>query len=123
MKIIAAFVLNLAISGIALSKDSYATVGAGTVSCGEFIQHQNDKGTESIFISWLQGFLSGINISESRRTNRFLILPNAETILLYINKFCKDNPLEQPIAGAMSLYAELMERDKATRPSPGVGKH
>ena len=102
--------LLLFVPGLASSTEQFTISGAGTSSCGEFLEHQNDPTMKDVHITWAQGFLSGFNIAEARAGKELVGLPDAATISLYIVNYCTKNPLERPMGGAMSLYRELRAR-------------
>ncbi len=104
----------LSFPGLALSSEDFAVVGAGSVSCGKYLEQVEDSSSKSLHISWAQGFLSGMNIADKFSGNKLHSLPDSETIQLYLSNFCKNNPLEYPYAGAVTLFRELRSRDDAT---------
>ena len=87
--------------------------GAGTTSCGQYIEHSADKDISDLFVTWAQGFLSGMNVANHAITNReFVILPDSATIKAYLDKYCRENPLDSPAKGTMLLFKELQAREK-----------
>lgn len=104
--------LLLVSSSLAASSEQFSpTVGAGNISCGQFLESQNDdrKVTD---ISWAQGFLSGMNAADYRSGKKFVNLPDVETINFYLVSYCTKNILGQPVFGAFSLYQELRKAQK-----------
>jgi hypothetical protein len=99
--------------GFAQASTGQAISGAGTASCGQYIEHSADKDISDLFVSWAQGFLSGLNVANHVATNRdFVILPDGASIKAYLDKYCRENPLEEPITGTMLLFKQLQARDK-----------
>jgi hypothetical protein len=83
-------------------------IGAGTTSCGSYIAASSKENLAGIHLSWSQGFLSGMNMGYARAANKeFVVLPDSDTIKLYIDKYCRDNPLKTPLDGALKLYDEI----------------
>ena len=114
-------VLGLAASANvrAQSEPLNATLGAGNESCGKFLDYERRSDQVSVFmiVSWVQGFISAENISIATGTNQpFLHLPDGETVRAYLDKFCRENPLDSPALGAGKLYHELQARQQATAP-------
>jgi hypothetical protein len=100
--------------GFAQSSTGQALSGAGTTSCGQYIEHSADKDISDLFVTWAQGFLSGMNVANHVITNReFVLLPDGASIKAYLDKYCRENPLEEPITGTMLLFKELREKQKA----------
>lgn len=97
---------------LAFSTEDFAVSGAGTVSCGKYLENQKQPILKAIQTTWAQGFISGINITESAIANKkMLSMPDSETIDLYLSNYCKEKPLKHPYDGAMSLYLELRARE------------
>jgi hypothetical protein len=85
-----------------------ALSGAGAMSCGKYVAWSADRGTADLFETWGQGFLSGLNFAEhGHNGNRWKVLPDADTIKLYLDKYCKDNPLGHPYEGLIQMFVEL----------------
>lgn len=107
-RILVATALLLAIIQVEAKEDVQVISGAGTMSCGKYVSLSTDKDLANIFETWAQGFLSGINFAEhGHNGNRWKALPDADTIKLYLDKYCKDNPLGHPYEGLVQLIAEL----------------
>lgn len=99
-----------------LSAERRVFSGAGMSSCGEWLEHRqmNSEGVNSSLTSWVQGLLSGLNFARAAAAADFskalVILPDAPSMLAYVDKFCRENPLETPFAGSIRLFAELPPR-------------
>lgn len=87
-----------------------AGAGAGMASCGRYLADtgQNDVTTGIIYISWVQGFLTGQSMQRRANKQAFPDLPDFEAIKSYIDKFCRDYPLVKVATGASTLYQELL---------------
>lgn len=88
-----------------------AIAGAGRVSCGKYLIQKSDPAIELMVTSWVQGFLSGMNVAKPADLPS-VALPDNESIAAYIDKFCRDYPLESPAGGAIQLYLDLRESAK-----------
>jgi hypothetical protein len=98
--------------GFAQSSTDQALSGAGTASCGQYIEHSADKHISDLFVSWPQGFLSGLNVAyDAANEPDFVILPDGASIKAYLDKYCRENPLESPFKGTL-LFNELQARKK-----------
>ncbi len=103
-------ILALCCTTGAVNAQSYehASAGAGTTSCGNYLAKESVTTLHQIFVSWVQGFLSGMNMADYVTAKRPPVqLPDSDSITAYIDKYCRDNPLESPLQGAMQLYKEL----------------
>lgn len=99
--------LSLALySTVSQAETKFVISGAGTTSCGKFITPA--KGTKEIsdalMATWLQGYLSGTN------TQRFIDShtpmkpqPDGESIVAFVEKYCRDNPLKTVYDAAIQL--------------------
>jgi hypothetical protein len=104
-----ALMLTLAGSTWSQSKD-YVIVGAGAMSCGIYLSDRSkgDHIKEILYGTWLQGYLSGANTFwKAGMSQEAVYLPDSETTLAYIDKYCRENPLEHVEMGAFTLFMEL----------------
>ncbi len=96
----------LSCAGVAHAQsDGQALAGAGTTSCGRWLALESDSTAHLMLVSWAQGFLSGMNMADYIATKQpFVLLPDSDSIMAYVNKYCRNNPLKKPFQGAMQLY-------------------
>jgi hypothetical protein len=84
----------------------------GTPDCGSWVSPGTDY-EELKNKSWLVGYLSGINIGfrieQKREFNYFSTRITNEQIYLWMNKYCRENPLSNVAFGTGDLYLELMK--------------
>lgn len=100
--------LSSSVARVEAQSSGHALAGIGTASCGKYIADKSIAGVENMLVSWVQGYLSGMNVAENAITKEpFVLLPDSDSIALYIDKYCRDNPLESPIGGAIQLYHDL----------------
>ena len=98
--------------------------GLVTYSCGRWIEAREFKAEEydRALVYSLQGFLSGLNFMRGalrhklkpgvNYSKRFAVIPDPSTILLYVDKSCRDNPLERIWMGLSRLWLELPNKQK-----------
>ena len=81
----------------------------GEPNCGEWI---NERG--NVNGAWLVGYLSGVNEAfhyhNKQSVNVLRSLHSADQAFLWMDKWCRDNPLDKVSLGAMILFGELAER-------------
>jgi len=65
---------------------------------------------ESSFIAWSQGFLSGVNFLQQSGGNKVPFLPDPATLRAYLDKHCRDNPLDSILEANVQLLTDLMKR-------------
>ena len=81
--------------------------GAGTVSCGVYLQdRRTDNRIDIQYVQWFWGYVSAYNFfSQHAQISRTRI--SGETILAYLDKYCRDNPLQFVVEGGDAMIAEL----------------
>lgn len=90
--------------------------GVGNMPCGTYLKMRNSDWTQTTDIalgSWLQGFLSGTNIKRvqvSQTPESLKPLPDVHSILAYVDGFCRENPLDKVLGGALRLDEEIETR-------------
>lgn len=79
----------------------------GTYSCGFYVKSRELGSTSSP--SWLLGFLSGANVYKPHKVD-LLKNVDSDSLFLWMDKYCKDNPLEFIEDGAKLLLNELHQK-------------
>jgi len=92
--------------------------GAGIASCGKFIADTEDDETfGNVYFFWAQGFLSGLNIKYLLNMESATDFLDHEAMKLWIENYCKENPLDNYSVAAMKLWHELRVR-QGLNPDP-----
>lgn len=90
-----------------ISSTSSATVIFGGYDCGQWVKRPKNHPMES----WISGYLSGLNsmysISSSSPTDPLDQLNSLDQVYLWLDNFCKANPLRKVDGGALELFIEL----------------
>jgi len=99
------------------SNPGLVVTGSGAVSCGQYLQTRSPNGADRdtydlMFVSWVQGYLTGSNhermfFQKAASAGSLVEAPDPETILAYMDKHCRDNPLETVQNAAWALRLEL----------------
>lgn len=76
-------------------------------SCGEWVASQNDISTRNIYLFWFRGFASGFNYGSKAREVPLGTFPDNDTLALYIDKYCRENPLKPTIGAGIQLIKEI----------------
>lgn len=88
-----------------------AVLARGAPDCGEWFK--TDPAEQLRTKSWLIGYLSGINtgfrIEKQRDFNYFDNATNAQ-IYLWMDKYCRDNPLSTVSVGSVVLFQEMSNK-------------
>ena len=81
--------------------------GVGNLSCGEYLQLREKKapGQNAVLASWIWGYMAGFNMEVRRPTTR--PLPDEASTLAYVDKYCRENPLNSVIEATGALVLEL----------------
>ena len=95
-----AFVFSF--SQAVLASDARTILGLVDNSCGDWVEARQ-KNRNAIQL-WYLGFISGINF---RDKNDLLYEINAASAYLWMDKYCRENPLKTVVQGSVKLLDEL----------------
>lgn len=103
----------------------YQAWGSGLFNCGKWTQ-DNDPLMRNLQVQWVMGWMSAIDyqMAAMRRLKQeypgLAIFPftslaktDADAIQGWIDKYCRDHPLDQVRNAAIELVAELQRRSRA----------
>lgn len=88
---------------IAKAEGYSAVIGAGTNSCGKWVEAKNDPAQRYQYTQWLYGFISGHNWYIKQYES---LPPDKESAVLWVDNYCKNNPLHAIIYAATALVQE-----------------
>lgn len=102
-------ILTVAITVITASEvaaaERIALAGVGSVSCGKMIAHVSDHDLKSVYVGWMQGFMSSINWFRVMDAN--VNLSDNEGQWLWLKNYCNEKPLERVVVAVLLLYEKL----------------
>lgn len=105
MKNILAALLIAATFGAANAQRAFTNAGQGAVACGKYLDVRAKQGDVDDVVGWVWGYISAYNqwstfppIDE---------VPASHTVLAYLDKHCRDNPLDRLVQGVILLVADL----------------
>lgn len=78
---------------------------AGTETCGRYLQTRANGGKTSDYEAWIYGYLAAYNAFST-----YLVVRaprDSPTMLAYLDKHCRDRPLDILAGGAMALIGDL----------------
>ena len=85
---------------------TYGYTTFGKPDCGRWINQPDD-----LYKAWLTGYLSGINtVASGNSYDPLDQLSSAEQAYLWMDNYCRANPLNDVGAGAVKLYRELQSK-------------
>lgn len=93
--------------------DRWLVYGAGVTTCGSWTA---DHELRQFKVQWLQGFLSGVNMTMRRPMGGSIAdASDPAGYTAWIDSYCALNPLDTLSSAAEALGAELLKR-KAAKP-------
>ena len=81
--------------------------GVGNFSCGQYLQLRAEKNNtqDGVLVSWIWAYMAGFNMEVRQPTTRET--PDAPSTLAYVDKHCRENPLDSVIIATNALIREL----------------
>ncbi len=99
------FAIFISLSVEATAQRAANIKGVGNVGCGEYLQDRRNNQYGQVYAQWVQGFVSGYNFyGQHAQTSS---IPDEPTVHAYLEKYCRDNPLENVARATMFLIADL----------------
>lgn len=87
--------------------EKFTVRGFGAQECGQAVADMDLAYSEGRYISWAQGYLSGMNAAWGAAGGNQLYLPQPKTTIAFVKKHCEDNPLDQVYQALNALFQEL----------------
>jgi hypothetical protein len=85
-------------------------LGVGNSNCEDYLKHKEHPTIKSHYEDWMQGFLTGMNVSRIQTNREYKDLPNLKEMRAMLDLECiRDKSLTLVIAGA-KIYAEMQIR-------------
>ena len=85
-------------------------IGFGEPDCGQWVQSQTATSTlKQSNRAWLLGWVSGLNMNPLYN-DALGKVNSAAQIYLWVDNYCKNNPLSGASVGGIMLLAELMKK-------------
>jgi hypothetical protein len=84
-------------------------IGFQDMSCGAWAASKSIPSNRTVFVYWIRGFLSGHNYANQEHQ---VPTVSDDTIELYVDKYCRENPLLNFPGAAFRLTDELTGRNK-----------
>jgi hypothetical protein len=87
-------------------------------SCGAWARSQGNEAGRAQYLYWFRGFVSGYNFGNPSNQVPVGAMPDRDTLALYIDKFCRENPLLPFVQAARQLVQDTRERQNSSKGSP-----
>ena len=85
--------------------------GAGTAKCSDFIKFylSGSNSDVLVFLSWAQGYMSGLNAADMRSGGhgRDLSSISTEDEQQFLHDYCQEHPTDDVASAAISLYKQM----------------
>lgn len=83
-------------------------------SCGAWTASTAEPSARAVYVYWFRGFVSGYNFGNPRHQIGLSVMPDNETLSLFVDKYCREHPLNPFISAAFPLVRQLTHATKAT---------
>jgi hypothetical protein len=84
-----------------------AYAGIGMSSCGQYLGDSSKLDIAFGYMSWIQGYLSAMNLAVSDTGPGLVTLPDSESIKIYMDNYCRANPLSNVMYGSIELFKDV----------------
>ena len=89
------------------SKAAYRVIGTGTQNCEVITLHNDIEEVRLLTISWVQGFLTGLNLVMSKQYHTIGNNISDKKIWDEILNYCKENPQYSLTKASESIFLKL----------------
>jgi len=98
--------------GFCTNSNATGITYSGSASCRDWVQNRTGGGDAKLLLStaqefWLLGYLSGV---ANGLGVDFMRTANAASIELWMDNYCRNNPLDNVADGAVKLARELKKK-------------
>jgi len=80
-----------------------------TATCGDFVRSLESPGKRALYVQYMAGFFTGQNSANPTGGN-VLGESNIDDAILWVEKFCRENPMKQFMGGLFVLQLELQKQ-------------
>lgn len=94
--------------GVATSNVNALTT-VGDRSCGQWTVRKQNPYAEAGSEAWLMGFMTGLAVASEKDA---ISDTDGDSMILWMDNYCRTHPLERLSNGAATLFFELMARKK-----------
>ena len=108
----------LALCALGAGTNAFAVTIVGGAPCGTWMldrANKNDDWPAQSNMNWLVGYLSGLSMGFNLEA---LAGAKNESLALWMDNYCKANPLNFVADGALKLFLELVKSKQVASPPP-----
>jgi len=108
---VASFAFVALLAMVAMPAEAVPLEGAGTAKCSDYLKfYQSGSTTDAlVFLSWAQGYMSGLNASEMRYGGhgRDLASISTEDEQQFLHDYCQEHTGDDIASASISLYKQM----------------
>ena len=95
------------LSTLSFAASAQGVMTANTNSCGTYLEDrkENNKNKNAAYAIEIRAYMSGFNMGTSGRATT--TMPEAAPVLAYMDKHCREHPLDDVFDGMVALTKEL----------------
>lgn len=101
------FCSSLLASSASVRADPVNVQGFEDMSCGAWVSSTSSPEARAQYLAWFRGFVTGVNFADSKHQISVAQMPSNDTVSLYVDKYCRENPLSIFPGAAFKLVREL----------------
>jgi len=114
---LACLLLASAPSGAEEKRPPVSIFSYDDTSCGAWVKSTDVEWGRAQYLSWFRGFVSGYNYGNPGNQVQLERMPNAETLYLFVDKYCRENPLNPFVSAAFQLVEQLKDQPLGKQPA------
>ena len=76
------------------------------VSCGAWVRSRSNPEARQVYLYWFSGLVSGYSYGSLSHQVPLHAMPDQDTLVLFVDKHCSENPLRSFTSAAITLVGE-----------------
>ena len=113
---VALLIFLIAGTGLAQDGPPLAIFSYEETSCGAWVKSGEKEWARAQYLSWFRGFVSGYNYGNPNNQVPLERIPDQQTLSLFVDKYCRDNPLNPFVSAAFKLVEEVRINQAPKKP-------
>ena len=91
-------------------------------SCAAWTKSADNQWLRMQYESWVRGFVSGYNYGNPAHQVKIGVFPGSSGVYQYLDQYCRDNPKQSFVGGAIAMVADLRDAAATPRKEPATAK-
>ena len=104
-------------STFAQERPPVALFSFSDTSCGAWVSSAGNEAIRAQYSYWFRGFVSGYNHGNPYNQVELERMPDSQTLALFVDQYCRENPLQPFVIAAWKLVAELRDHPEPKKPT------